>query len=107
MESRYYGQSIFTPSKTQDNNQKITFEIPSSSLIRGLDYHIRVSAWNGAGNTYGIPYEDSGVDEVYNTATPRGFFSAGTSQTIVQNSSAYTITSNYRVDMSTLRDRQQ
>jgi hypothetical protein len=56
----------------------------------------------GAGNTYGIPYEDSGVDEVYNTATPRGFFSAGTSQTIVQNSSAYTITSNYRVDMSTL-----
>ena len=56
----------------------------------------------GAGNTYGIPYEDSGVDEVYNTATPRGFFSAGTSQTIVQNSSAYTITSNYRVDMSKL-----
>ena len=54
------------------------------------------------GNTYGIPYENSGADEVYNTATARGFFNTGTTNPTVQNTSAYTVTSNYRVDMSTL-----
>jgi hypothetical protein len=56
----------------------------------------------GVGNTYGIPYEDSQVEPIYNTATERGFFSDLTSTWLVQNTSAYTITSNYWVDMSTL-----
>jgi hypothetical protein len=52
------------------------------------------------GNTYGIPYMDSIVQEVYNSAGPKGFFSTG--DTLIQTTSAYTITANYWVDMSTL-----
>jgi hypothetical protein len=55
------------------------------------------------GNTYGIPYEDSDIQEVYNTASERGFFNTGaTTPNAVEITSAYTITSNYWVDMSTL-----
>jgi len=56
------------------------------------------------GNTYGIPFMDSVIQEVYNSAGPKGFFQPeGTSGNwVVQNSSAYTVTSNYVVDMNTL-----
>lgn len=53
-----------------------------------------------AGNTFGIPYMDSVVQEVYNSAGPKGFFTSANTQ--IQTSSAYTITSNFWVDMSTL-----
>lgn len=56
----------------------------------------------GSGVKYGIPFMDSGYSEIYNSAGPKGFFSASTATTIVQTSSAYTITSNYYVDMTTL-----
>lgn len=56
-----------------------------------------------SGNTYGIPYLDSRAEEVYNSAGVRGFFTSGsTAGWTAQTSSAYTITSNYRVDISTL-----
>jgi len=51
------------------------------------------------GITYGIPFMGSDIQEIYNSASPRGFFSG---ETKVQSSSAYTITSNYWVDLSTL-----
>ncbi len=57
---------------------------------------------SGSGIKYGIPFMDSGYDIVYNTQGPKGFFSASTATTIVQTSSAYTVTSNYFVDMTTL-----
>jgi hypothetical protein len=41
----------------------------------------------------------SDIQEIYNSASPKGFFSGDTK---VQSSSAYTITSNYWVDLSTL-----
>jgi hypothetical protein len=53
------------------------------------------------GNTYGIPYLNSGVDSVYNSAGSKGFFSAGTEWT-VQITSAYTVNSNFYVYMSGL-----
>ncbi len=53
-----------------------------------------------AGNTYGIPFMDSEVQSVYNSAGLKGFFTSGVTQ--IQTSSAYTITSNYWVDLSTL-----
>ena len=56
----------------------------------------------GSGVKYGIPFMDSDYSEVYNSQGPKGFFSATTASTTVQTSSAYTITSNYRVDMTTL-----
>lgn len=54
------------------------------------------------GNTYGIPFMDSEVQEVYNSSGVRGFFTGTTGSWSAQTSSAYTISSNYRVDMSTL-----
>jgi len=54
----------------------------------------------GAGNTYGIPFLDSQFQSVYNSAGVKGFFTTG--GTSVQTSSAYTVTSNYLVDMTTL-----
>jgi len=56
-----------------------------------------------AGNTYGIPYLDSKVDSVYNSAGLKGFFNTGvTTPWIVNYTSGYTLTSNYWVDMTTL-----
>ena len=52
------------------------------------------------GITYGKPYMDSQIQSVYNAAGIKGFFSTGNTE--IQSSSAYTITSNYWVDMSTL-----
>jgi hypothetical protein len=49
------------------------------------------------GNTYGIPFMDSNFNEVYNAAGPKGFFTSASTE--IQTSSAYTITSNYFVDM--------
>ena len=43
---------------------------------------------------------DSNFQQVYNSAGVKGFFTTG--QTKIQTSSAYTITSNFWVDMSTL-----
>jgi hypothetical protein len=59
----------------------------------------------GDGNTYGIPYMNSQVEPVYNSAGSKGFFSATTATTSVNNwdiqsASAYTVTSNYTLDMS-------
>ena len=54
----------------------------------------------GVGNTYGIPFLDSQFQSVYNSAGVKGFFTTG--GTSVQTSSAYTVTSNYLVDMTTL-----
>ena len=51
------------------------------------------------GSTYGIPFMDSNFTQVYNSAGPKGFFTTGTTK--VQTTSAYTITSNYIVDLST------
>ena len=56
------------------------------------------------GNTYGIPFLDSQFQSVYNSAGVKGFFATGGTQGSwsAQTSSAYTITSNYIVDMTTL-----
>ena len=57
----------------------------------------------GQGSTYGIPFMDSSVEEVYNSAGPKGFFSADTQgDWSAQTTSGYTVTSNYTVDMKTL-----
>ena len=57
----------------------------------------------GQGSTYGIPFMDSSVEEVYNSAGPKGFFTGNTNNSwTAQTSSAYTITSNYFVELDTL-----
>jgi hypothetical protein len=52
------------------------------------------------GNTYGIPFMDNQIQQVYNSAGPKGFFTTGT--TLIETSSGYTVTPNYWVDMSTV-----
>ena len=55
------------------------------------------------GNTYGIPFMDSNVDDVYNSQVPFGFFLTGNTYPYsAQTSSAYTVTSNYVVELNTL-----
>jgi hypothetical protein len=56
------------------------------------------------GGTYGIPFLDNKIQPVYNSAGPKGFFVTGGTQGnwTAQTSSAYTVTSNYWVDMTTL-----
>jgi len=56
------------------------------------------------GGTYGIPFLDNKIQPVYNSAGPKGFFASGGTQGnwSAQTSSAYTVTSNYWVDMTTL-----
>ena len=57
-----------------------------------------------SGGTYGIPFLDNKIQPVYNSAGPKGFFVTGGTQGnwSAQTSSAYTVTSNYWVDMTTL-----
>ena len=56
------------------------------------------------GGTYGLPFLDNKIQPVYNSAGPKGFFVTGGTQGnwSAQTSSAYTVTSNYWVDMTTL-----
>ena len=52
------------------------------------------------GNTYGIPFMDNQIQQVYNSAGSKGFFTTGT--TLIETSSGYTITPSYWIDMSTI-----
>jgi hypothetical protein len=58
-----------------------------------------------AGNTYGIPFMDNQIQQVYNSAGSKGFFTTGT--TLIETGSAYTVTSSYLVDMSTITGQTQ
>lgn len=55
----------------------------------------------GQGNTYGIPFMDSQIQEVYNYGGSKGFFTTGSTPQIL-TSTAYTINANYWVDFSTI-----
>ena len=55
-----------------------------------------------SGNTYGIPFMDAQVEPIYNSQSPLGFFTGSSYPFTAQTSSAYTVTSNYIVNMGTL-----
>jgi hypothetical protein len=63
------------------------------------------------GNTFGIPYMDSGVDSVFNRAPLRGFFTGNTTASTISwsalTSNIYAVSANYVVDMSTLNGTNQ
>ena len=84
-------------------NAQNTTGVPESNK-QNIKYPYYVDG--DGGNTYGLPTMDSVVSPIYNTAAMRGFFSADTT-TLPTNwnvlvSSAYTKTSNFVVDMSSL-----
>ena len=51
-----------------------------------------------SGSTFGIPFDDSYIDDVFNSAAPRGFFTGLTAYT----TSAYTLNPNFIIDNTTL-----
>jgi len=87
--------NILMPSYNAQNNTGY----PQSNK-ENIKYPYYVSG--NRGNTYGIPFMACDYEQVYNSVSPKGFFSASTATTVVQISSAYTITSNYYLDMTTL-----
>jgi hypothetical protein len=56
-----------------------------------------------SGSTYGIPFDASYIDSVYNSAAPRGFFTGSTGTPYTYSaftSSAYTINPNFVAQLS-------
>jgi hypothetical protein len=84
------------------NSQNIS-GIPNSNK-QSIKYPYYVDG--NEGNTYGIPFMDSGVDSVFNRAPLRGFFSGDTKISDIKwsalTSNYYVVSANYVVDMSTL-----
>jgi hypothetical protein len=125
---RYISQGNFNIAYFQIGDSEVNYSIaPSSANYKITDNNILMPAFNaqndtgtprsnkqnikypyyvqgGEGNTYGIPYVDSQFQSVYNSAGVKGFFTTGGTQGswTAQTSSAYTITSNYVTDMTTL-----
>jgi hypothetical protein len=56
-----------------------------------------------SGSTFGVPFDNSYIDNVYNSAAPRGFFTGDTINGFSAfTSSAYTINSNFVADKTTI-----
>lgn len=67
----------------------------------GVKYPLPISEDNN--NTFGIPFENSYVDNIFNTTQPRGFFNGENINSMNLNtSSGYTINCNKRVLLSSL-----
>jgi hypothetical protein len=85
LEAAYNAQNGSQQPQTNKMNIKYPFYVKGSS-----------------GNTYGLATQDSQISPVYNTAAPRGFFTGNPYSWSAQTSSAYTVTSNYVIDVCTL-----
>jgi len=55
-----------------------------------------------SGSTWGIPFSNPSVDDIFNSAAPRGFFTGSTGSFSAFTSSSYTKSSNWVVDIATL-----
>ena len=81
--------------------------VPSAN-VQNIKYPYYVDG--STGSTYGIPFMDSVVSDVFNVAPMRGFFSANTSSLptnwYVRTGSEYVKTPNYVIDISTLNFNQ-
>jgi len=82
----------------QYNAQNTTL-VPETNRLQ-VKYPLYVDA--NSGSTYGIPYDSSFVDDIYNSAAPRGFFTGNGLTYSAYTSSAYTITPNFIVGNSSL-----
>jgi len=80
-------------------NAQNTTPAPESNRLQ-VKYPLYVDSTSGS--TYGIPYDSSFVDNIFNSAAPRGFFTGNSLSYSAFTSSAYTITPNFIVDNTTL-----
>ena len=87
--------------QSQDNAQNGT-PIPQKNKMN-IKYPLYVDSTSGS--TYGIPVKESYVDDIFNSAAPRGLFTGTTGYNATYSaftSSAYTVNPNFVVDVSTL-----
>ena len=83
----------------QDNGQNLS-PAPEKNRMH-IKYPLFLDSTSGA--TYGIPFDASYIDNVFNSAAPRGFFSGDSvSGFTLLTTSAYTVNPNFYVDNSTL-----
>jgi len=76
-------------------NSQNTAPIPDRNRMN-IKYPLFVDSTSGS--TFGIPFDDSYIDDVFNSAAPRGFFTGSTGFT----TSAYTLNPNFVIDNTTL-----
>jgi hypothetical protein len=86
---------VFVPEFNAQNNTGV----PQSNRL-GVKYPIYLSSSTGDTNTFGIPFQDSQVVDVFNTPKPRGFFTGGSGNFSAFTNSALTVTSNYSFKLS-------
>ena len=84
LDSEYNAQNIAPKQKNKGN----------------IKYPIKVTSTNS--NTYGIPIQASYIDNIFNTASPRGFFNTGTTSDydVIRVSSAFTVNPNFIFDLT-------
>ena len=88
--------NVLTP---QDNAQNLA---PAPEKNR---MHIKYPVFldSTSGSTYGVPFDASYIDNIFNSAAPRGFFSGDSlSGYTLLTTSAYTINPNFYVNNATL-----
>jgi hypothetical protein len=56
---------------------------------------------SNSGSTVGIPFQNSQVDDIYNSASPLGFFTGNSGSFSAFTTSAYTYSSSWRANLST------
>ena len=88
---------VLVPEFNYQNNTGV----PQSNKM-GIKYPTYLSSSTGETNTFGIPFQDSQVVPIFNTAEPRGFFTGSTGVFSAFTSSALTVTANYRFNLSAL-----
>ena len=88
---------VIVPEYNTHNNTGV----PQSNKS-GIKYPIFLSSSTGDTNTFGIPFQDSDVVDIFNTPEPRGFFTGSSGNYSAFTNSALTVTSNYRFNLSAI-----
>ena len=88
---------VIVPEYNTHNNTGV----PQSNKS-GIKYPIFLSSSTGDTNTFGIPFQDSDVVDIFNTPEPRGFFTGSSGNYSAFTNSALTVTSNYKFNLSAI-----
>jgi len=80
-------------------NAQNTAPVPEKNRMH-IKYPLFVDSTSGS--TFGIPFDSSYIDNIFNTASPRGFFTGTTGAYSAFTSSAYTINPNFTINCSGL-----
>jgi hypothetical protein len=81
-------------------NAQNTAPIPEKNRMH-IKYPLFLDSTSGS--TFGVPFDNSYIDNIYNSAAPRGFFTGDTTLGFSAfTSTAYTINPNFVVDNTTL-----